>query len=129
MCDIIDGLNFALAKIKLIGKPHWILERLIKKENIIRDDVLIGILSPYYIDNIETILNELNNGNPFDFDYSQKENDMLKLNFDEDDIFCLIYKKDKWEELPYELESLGKREKELLLEGSLESNTRKTIND
>ena len=130
MCDIIDGFKLCTCKDKVDkSKPHWILERLIKKENIIRDDVLIGILSPYYIDNIETILNELNNGNPFDFEYSPKENDMLKLDFDEDDIFCLIYKKDKWEELPYELESLGKRGKELLLEGSLESNTRKTIND
>ena len=102
------------------SKPHWILERLIKKEDTIRDDVLIGILSVYYAENIETILNELNNGNPFDFDYNPKDNDMLELNFDED-TFSLIYKKDKWEELPYELEYLEENEKELLSEGNMKA--------
>ena len=84
---------------------------------------MIGILSPNYANNIKTILNELNNGNPFDFEYNPKDNDMLELNFDED-TFSLIYKKDKWEELPYEVdvESLEENEKEFLLEGNMKAN-------
>ena len=121
MCNIIDGFKLCTCNDKVDkSKPHWILERLIKKEDTIRDDVLIGILSPYYANNIKTILSELNNGNPFDFEYKPEDNDMLELNFDED-TFSLIYKKDKWEELPYELESLEENEKELLLEGSMKA--------
>ena len=124
MCNTIDGFKLCTCSDKVDkSKPHWILERLIKKEDKIRGDVLIGILSAYYANNIKKILNELNNGKPFDFDYNPKDNDMLELNFDED-TFSLIYKKDKWQELPYELESLDENEKELLLEGNLESKTR-----
>ena len=121
MCNIIDGFKLCTCSDKVDkSKPHWVLERLIKKEDKIQDEVLIGILSPYYTENIKTILNELNNGNPFDFDYNPKDNDMLELNFDED-TFSLIYKKDKWEELPYELESLEENEKELLPEGNMKA--------
>ena len=118
-------LNFARATIKLIrvNPIGFLSDR--KKRRYNSDDVLIGILSPYYADNIKTILNELNNGNPFDFEYKPEDNDMLELNFDED-TFSLIYKKDKWEELPYELESLEENEKELLLEGNMKAKLRAT---
>ena len=123
MCNIIDGFKLCTCSDKVDkSKPHWILERLIKKEDTIQDVVMIGILSPNYANNIKTILNELNNGNPFDFEYNPKDNDMLELNFDED-TFSLIYKKDKWEELPYEVdvESLEENEKKFLLEGNMKA--------
>ena len=92
------------------SKPHWILEKLsVNKDEIY--DVIIGLYTEEYVMNIDFIINKLNHGNPFDFEYNPKQKDILTLNFDEV-AFTLIYTNGKWREFDDEYCGLEENQKQ-----------------
>ena len=120
MCNIIGEFKLCTCSKKIDkSKPYWVIERLIKDENKI-SEIYIGMHGGEYLKNIDSILDKLNNGNPFDFEYNPENNDILELNFEEV-VFNLIYRNDRWEDFCDDYEELDKNEKKLLLKGKMEA--------
>lgn len=99
------------------NKPHWILEKLSVNKNEI-NQVTIGIYSDEYEMNIDFVMDKLNNGNPFDFEYKPGQKDMLTLNFD-DVAFTLIYTNGRWSEFDDEYCGLEKDQKQFKSNGRI----------
>ena len=120
MCNIIGEFKLCTCSKKIDkSKPYWVIERLLVDENIIYP-VCIGMHAGEYLKNIDSILDKLNNGNPFDFEYNPENNDILELNFEEV-VFNLIYRNGMWEDFCDDYEELDKNEKKLLLRGKMEA--------
>ena len=120
MCSIIGEFKLCTCSKKIDkSKPYWVIERLLVDENEIYP-VCIGMHAGGYLNNIDSILDKLNNGNPFDFEYNPESNDILELNFEEV-VFNLIYRNGRWEDFCDDYEALDKNEKKLLLKGKMEA--------
>ena len=120
MCNIIGEFKLCTCGKKIDkSKPYWVIERLLVDENEIYP-VFIGIHAGEYLKNIDSILDKLNNGNPFDFEYNPESNDILELNFEEA-VFNLIYRNGRWEDFCDDYEALDINEKKLLLKGKMEA--------
>ena len=99
------------------SKPHWILEKLsVNKDEI--DEVIIGMYPEEYVMNIDFVIDKLNHGNPFDFQYNPKQKDVLTLNFDEV-AFTLIYTNGKWREFDDEYCGLEENQKQFNSHGKI----------
>ncbi len=120
MCNTIGEFKLCTCSKKIDkSKPYWVIERLLIDENEIYS-VCIGMPAGEYLKNIDSILDKLNNGNPFDFEYNPESNDILELNFEEV-VFNLIYRNGRWEDFCDYYEVLDKNEKKLLLKGKMEA--------
>ena len=74
MCSIIGEFKLCTCSKKIDkSKPYWVIERLLVDENEIYP-VCIGMHAGEYLNNIDSILDKLNNGNPFDFEYNSLNN-------------------------------------------------------
>lgn len=115
MCDLIKHFKLCTCSEKIDkNKPHWVLERVTSN---LKDMLLpiIGMFPLNYDFNIDFILNELNNNNPFDFKYHPKQKDTLTLNFDSES-FHVIYTNGKWRDF-FDYVGLEESDKELKSEG------------
>ena len=99
------------------SKPHWILERLCVNKNEI-EQVTIGMYTYQYMMNIDFIVDKLNHGKPFDFEYNPRQKDVLTLNFD-DVAFTLIYTNGKWREFDDEYCGLEENQKQFNSHGKI----------
>lgn len=98
------------------NEPHWVLERL----KINKKDVRLMIIGMFPIDydvNIDYVLDQLNNHNPFDFDYSPRNKDILSLYF-ENETFHLFYYNKRWTDF-YDYIGVEDDEKEEIIKGLL----------
>ena len=95
MCSTGDGFKLCTCSDDIDKeKPHWVLERFkINQEDI--NIIIVGSFESYYLESIKYILEQLNNHNPFDFDYKPKNKDLLTLNFEKGS-FHLIYDNNRW---------------------------------
>ena len=99
------------------SKPHWILERLSVNKNEI-EQVTIGMYRHEYMINLGFVIDKLNTGNPFDFEYKPRQKDMLSLNFD-DVAFTLIYTNGKWREFDDDYPGLEENQKDFIDSGEI----------
>jgi len=99
------------------SKPHWILERLSVNKNEI-EQVIIGMYSYQYMMNIYFVIDKLNNGNPFVFEYKPKQKDILSLIFD-DVAFTLIFTNGKWREFDDHYPGIRENQKEFKNNGKI----------
>ena len=99
------------------SKPHWILERLCVNKNEI-EQVIIGMYRHEYMINLGFVIDKLNTGNPFDFEYKPRQKDMLSLNFD-DVAFTLIYTNGKWREFDDDYPGIYENQKEFKSNGKI----------
>lgn len=79
MCDINGPFKLCTCDDKVDkNKPHWILKKSIVNSH---EEVVGSVKEPKHEDffTLENIFEQLNNGNPFDFDYKPKNNDLLKI--------------------------------------------------
>ena len=100
------------------SKPHWILEKLSVNKNEITY-LIIGMFREEYIMNMGFVIDKLNDGNPFDFEYKPRQKDILTLNFD-DVAFTLIYTKGKWREFDNDYPGLEENQKEFKSNGNID---------
>ena len=117
MCSTGDGFKLCTCSDDIDKeKPHWVLERLKinKKDTYV---ISIGTFSPDYLESIKYILEQLNNHNPFDFDYKPGNRDLLTLNFGEGS-FHLIYDNNEWTDFD-EYEGFKENQKEEIQKGLL----------
>ena len=115
MCDLNGPFKLCTCSNKIDKeKPYWVLERMTSN---LKDMIppIIGMFPDNYDFNIDFILNELNNKNPFDFEYYPKQKDCLTLNFDSE-IFHFIYTNGVWRDF-YDYVGLEDLDKELKSEG------------
>lgn len=104
MCEFKNSFKLCTCISKLdTSKPYWTLERC-KKNLKDMEIVHIGMFPPDYHWNMIHILDSLNEGDPFDFDYKPKQRDTLTLEFIKD-TFHLVYTNGKWRDF-YEYISL-----------------------
>lgn len=99
MCDLNGPFRLCSCSSDVdYTKPHWIL-RINSNNERVDASVMIGVMTPLnLIDKIERrkILRRLNTINVFDFEYLPSENDQLELNYEEEDGYKFIFKKNKW---------------------------------
>ena len=100
------------------NKPHWVLEKLSINKNKI-NQLIIGTYTYEYMMNIDSIVEKLNNCNPFDFDYVPSQKDILTINF-EDVGFTLIYTNGKWREFDDGYPGLEENQKEFKSNGKID---------
>ena len=117
MCTKNDGFKLCTCSDDIdIDKPHWVLERLkINKKDV--DLVIIGTFSMNYGSNIDYVLDQLNNHNPFDFDYTPRNRDLLTLEF-EKVAFHLFYYNKRWTDF-YDYVGVEENQKEEIKKGIL----------
>jgi len=119
MCSPNDGFKLCSCSDDVDeNKPHWVLERL----KINKKDVRLMIIGMFPIDydvNIDYVLDQLNNHNPFDFDYTPKNRDLLTLNF-ERNTFHLFYYNKRWTDF-YDYIGVEDDEKEEIKKGLMKN--------
>ena len=117
MCSPNDGFKLCTCSGDINeNEPHWVLERL----KINRKDVSLMIIGMFPIDydvNIDYVLDQLNNHNPFDFDYTPRNKDILTLYF-ENESFHLFYYNKRWTDF-YDYIGVEDGEKEEINKGLL----------
>ena len=117
MCSKSDGFKLCTCSDDIDeDKPHWILERLKTKKNGSKF-MVIGTFDVNYLENLEYVLEQLNNHNPFDFDYKPINRDLLTLKF-EDGEFNLFYYNKRWTDFD-KYEDLEENQKEEVQKGLL----------
>jgi hypothetical protein len=117
MCSTSDGFKLCTCSDEIDeNKPHWILERLKTKKNGSKF-MVIGTFDVNYLENLEYVLEQLNNHNPFDFDYEPRNRDLLTLKFEGGE-FNLFYYNKRWTDFD-EYEELEENQKEELQKGFL----------
>ena len=117
MCSKSDGFKLCTCSDDIDeDKPHWILERLKTKKNGSKF-MVIGTFDVNYLENLEYVLEQLNNHNPFDFDYEPRNRDLLTLKFEEGE-FNLFYYNKRWTDFD-EYEDLEENQKEGIRKGLL----------
>lgn len=106
MCELKNSFKLCTCTSELdISKPHWTLERC--KRNLKEMELFqIGMFPADYHWNMIDILDSLNGGHPFDFDYKPKQRDTLTLEFKKG-TFHLIYTSGKWRDF-YEYNCLDR---------------------
>ena len=117
MCSTSDGFKLCTCSNEIDeNKPHWVLERLKTKKNGIKF-MVIGTFDVNYLENLEYVLEQLNNHNPFDFDYEPRNRDLLTLKFEEGE-FNLFYYNKRWADFD-EYAELEENQKEEIRKGFL----------
>jgi len=117
MCSTSDGFKLCTCSGDIDeDKPHWVLERLKTKKNGSKF-MVIGTFDVNYLENLEYVLEQLNNHNPFDFDYEPRNRDLLTLKFEEGE-FNLFYYNKRWTDFD-EYEDLEENQKEEMQKGLL----------
>ena len=117
MCSTSDGFKLCTCSDDIDeNKPHWVLERLKINKNG-RKFMVIGTFDVNYLENLEYVLEQLNNHNPFDFDYKPRNRDLLTLKFEEGE-FNLFYYNKRWTDFD-EYEDLKENQKEEMQKGLL----------
>ena len=117
MCSTSDGFKLCTCSGDIDeNKPHWVLERLKINKNG-RKFMVIGTFDVNYLENLEYVLEQLNNHNPFDFDYKPRNRDLLTLKFEEGE-FNLFYYNKRWTDFD-EYEDLKENQKEEMQKGLL----------
>ena len=117
MCSTSDGFKLCTCSGDIDeDKPHWVLERLKTKKNGSKF-MVIGSFDVNYLENLEYVLEQLNNHNPFDFDYEPRNRDLLTLKFEEGE-FNLFYYNKRWTDFD-EYEDLEENQKEEMQKGLL----------
>ncbi len=117
MCSTSDGFKLCTCSDVIDeNKPHWVLERL-KTKKYGSNFMVIGTYDVNYLGNLEYVLEQLNNHNPFDFDYKPRNRDLLTLKFEEGE-FNLFYYDKRWTYF-YEYEDLEENQKEGIQKGLL----------
>ena len=118
MCSTSDGFKLCTCSDEIDeNKPHWVLERLkINKKG--SKFMVIGTFDVNYLENLEYVLEQLNNHNPFDFDYEPRNRDLLTLKFEEGE-FNLFYYNKRWTDFD-EYAELEENQKEEIRKGLLE---------
>jgi NDP-sugar pyrophosphorylase family protein len=117
MCSASDGFKLCTCSGDIDeDKPHWVLERLKTKKNGSKF-MVIGTFDVNYLENLEYVLEQLNNHNPFDFEYKPINRDLLTLKF-EDGEFNLFYYNKRWTDFD-EYEDLEENQKEEVQKGLL----------
>ena len=117
MCSKSDGFKLCTCSDDIDeDKPHWILERLKTKKNGSKF-MVIGTFDVNYLENLEYVLEQLNNHNPFDFDYEPRNRDLLTLKFEEGE-FNLFYYNKRWTDFD-EYEDLEENQKKGIRKGLL----------
>ena len=117
MCSTSDGFKLCTCSGDIDeDKPHWVLERLKTKKNGSKF-MVIGTFDVNYLENLEYVLEQLNNHNPFDFDYKPRNRDLLTLKFEEGE-FNLFYYNKRWTDFD-EYEDLEENQKEEMQKGLL----------
>ena len=117
MCSTSEGFKLCTCSDEIDeNKPHWILERLKTKKNGSKF-MVIGTFDVNYLKNLEYVLEQLNNHNPFDFDYKPRNRDLLTLKF-KDGEFNLFYYNKRWTDFD-EYEDLEENQKEEIRKGLL----------
>ena len=117
MCSTSDGFKLCTCSGDIDeDKPHWVLERLKTKKNGSKF-MVIGTFDVNYLENLEYVLEQLNNHNPFDFDYEPRNRDLLTLKFEEGE-FNLFYYNKRWTDFD-EYEELEENQKEEMQKGLL----------
>ena len=117
MCSTSDGFKLCTCSDDIDKeKPHWVLERLKTKKND-NKFMVIGTFDVNYLENLEYVLEQLNNHNPFDFDYEPRNRDLLTLKFEEGE-FNLFYYNKRWTDFD-EYEDLEENQKEEMQKGLL----------
>jgi NDP-sugar pyrophosphorylase family protein len=117
MCSTSDGFKLCTCSGDIDeDKPHWVLERLKTKKNGSKF-MVIGTFDVNYLENLEYVLEQLNNHNPFDFEYKPINRDLLTLKF-EDGEFNLFYYNKRWTDFD-EYEDLEENQKEEVQKGLL----------
>ena len=117
MCSTSDGFKLCTCSGDIDeDKPHWVLERLKTKKNGIKF-MVIGTFDVNYLENLEYVLEQLNNHNPFDFDYEPRNRDLLTLKFEEGE-FNLFYYNKRWTDFD-EYAELEENQKEEIRKGFL----------
>jgi len=117
MCSTSDGFKLCTCSGDIDeDKPHWVLERLKTKKNGSKF-MVIGTFDVNYLENLEYVLEQLNNHNPFDFDYEPRNRDLLTLKFEEGE-FNLFYYNKRWTDFD-EYEDLEENQKEEIRKGLL----------
>ena len=79
--------------------------------------MVIGTFDVNYLENLEYVLEQLNNHNPFDFDYKPRNRDLLTLKFEEGE-FNLFYYNKRWTDFD-EYAELEENQKEEIRKGFL----------
>ena len=121
MCDNIGEFKLCTCSDKIDKKkPYWKLEKFNSNKNEIQQ-VIIGMYTPYFLENTEFVLEQLNNNSPFDFDYTPKQKDLLSLNF-ENVSFTLIYTNGKWRDFNDESCGLEENQKDFIDSGEISLN-------
>ena len=117
MCSTSDGFKLCTCSDEIDeNKPHWVLERLKTNKNGSKF-IVIGTFDVNYLENLEYVLEQLNNHNPFDFDYKPRNRDLLTLKFEEGE-FNLFYYNKRWTDFD-EYEDLEENQKEKMQKGFL----------
>ena len=117
MCSTSEGFKLCTCSGDIDeDKPHWVLERLKTKKNGSKF-MVIGTFDVNYLENLEYVLEQLNNHNPFDFDYEPRNRDLLTLKFEEGE-FNLFYYNKRWTDFD-EYEDLEENQKEEIRKGLL----------
>ena len=117
MCSTSDGFKLCTCSGDIDeDKPHWVLECLKTKKNGGKF-MVIGTFDVNYLENLEYVLEQLNNHNPFDFDYEPRNRDLLTLKFEEGE-FNLFYYNKRWTDFD-EYEDLKENQKEEVQKGLL----------
>ena len=117
MCSTSDGFKLCTCSDDIDKeKPHWVLERLKTNKNGI-EFMVIGTFDVNYLENLEYVLEQLNNHNPFDFDYRPRNRDLLTLKFEEGE-FNLFYYNKRWTDFD-EYAELEENQKEEIRKGFL----------
>ena len=117
MCSPNDGFKLCSCSDDIDeNKPHWVLERLKINKKDVRL-MIIGMFPINYDVNIDYVLDQLNNHNPFDFDYTPRNKDILTLYF-ENESFHLFYYNKRWTDF-YDYIGVEDDEKEEINKGLL----------
>ena len=103
MCSTSDGFKLCTCSGDIDeDKPPLGSERLKTKKNG-RKFMVIGTFDVNYLENLEYVLEQLNNHNPFDFDYRPRNRDLLTLKFKEGEFNLFVIKRwtdfDEYEDL------------------------------
>ena len=117
MCSPNDGFKLCSCSNDIDeNEPHWVLERLKINKKDVRL-MIIGMFPINYDVNIDYVLDQLNNHNPFDFDYTPRNKDILTLYF-ENESFHLFYYNKRWTDF-YDYIGVEDDEKEEINKGLL----------
>lgn len=81
MCDLADGFKLCTCDDETLTDPDWVLERRFRhlKPQTRRGRVLMPRYTQKEKQQRKRIIDELNAGNCFDFDYTPAEHDVLTL--------------------------------------------------